>query len=175
MQNDLDTDYPELDIQILGVNAVGRESENASVTSGRDIPWLQDDESDIWTNWGITYRDVVIVDADNVMVEAFNLSYPYSLQNANVYDTLKQKFINTASIPDFDGDFNGDGAVDAADYTVWRDGESPDSTAAGYALWAANFDQSAANGSEANPVPEPVTLLLVLMALAAVPLRMRHR
>ena len=175
MQEDLNTDYPELDIQILGVNAVGRESENASVTSGRDILWLQDDESDIWTNWGVTRRDLVIVDADNVMVEAFNLSNPYSLQNANVYDTLKQKFINTVSIPDFGGDFNGDGTVDAADYTVWRDGESPDSTAAGYALWATNFGQSAANSSGANPVPEPVTLLLVLMALAAVPLRMRHR
>ena len=172
MQNDLDTNYPDLDIQILGVNAVGKESGNPSVSSGRDIPWLQDDESDIWTNWGITYRDVVIVDADNVMVEAFNLT-TYDLRNSDAYDTLKQKFINTVSIPDFGGDFNGDGTVDAADYTVWRDGESPDSTAAGYALWATNFGQSAANSSGANPVPEPVTLLLVLMALAAVPLRHR--
>jgi hypothetical protein len=68
------------------------------------------------------------------------------------------------------GDFNGDGTVDAADYTVWRDGDSPDSTAAGYALWAANFGQSAASGSQADAIPEPATLLLALLALTAVPL-----
>lgn len=40
------------------------------------------------------------------------------------------------------GDFNGDGLVDAADYTLWRDGQSPDSTAVGWALWALNYGKS---------------------------------
>jgi len=70
------------------------------------------------------------------------------------------------------GDWNRDGVFDAADYTVWRDGDSPDSTTAGYALWVANFGQLAATGSEDTAaVPEPGTLLL---ALAAAPLRVRH-
>ena len=73
------------------------------------------------------------------------------------------------------GDFNGDGVVDAADYTVWRDGDSPDSTTAGYALWVENFGQSSASGSGADHVPEPTTLLLALLALTAVPLRVRQR
>ena len=37
-----------------------------------------------------------------------------------------------------------------------------------------NFGQSTASGSGADHVPEPTTLLLVLLALAAVPLRVRH-
>ena len=30
------------------------------------------------------------------------------------------------------GDYNGNGTVDAADYAVWRNGDSPDDTQAGY-------------------------------------------
>jgi len=72
------------------------------------------------------------------------------------------------------GDFRSDGIFDAADYTVWRDGDSPDSTTAGYALWVEDFGLSAATGSEgAAAVPEPNTLLLALLALAAAPLRVR--
>jgi Tol biopolymer transport system component len=72
------------------------------------------------------------------------------------------------------GDFNNDGTVDAADYTLWRDGDSPDSTTADYALWKNHFGQSAASGSGADHIPEPTTLLLALLALAAAPLRVRH-
>ncbi len=67
------------------------------------------------------------------------------------------------------GDFNYDGTVDAADYNLWRDGDSPDSTTAGYALWVNNFGAWITSGSGADPVPEPATLLLAFLALAAVP------
>ena len=105
MQNDLNTNYPELDIQILGVNGAGLEGGNASITSGRDIPWLQDIDSnndglsDVWTSWGITFRDVVILDADNVVVDAFNLT-THGLQDLGNYDTLTQMFVDTALIPE---------------------------------------------------------------------------
>ena len=39
------------------------------------------------------------------------------------------------------GDFNGDGAVDAADYVVWR---KTDGSQAGYDLWRTNFGRTAA-------------------------------
>ena len=102
MQEDLNTDYPELDIQILGVNAVGQEIENAWVTSGRDIPWLQDvttNGSDVWSDWGIAYRDVAIVDGDNVMVGTVSLS-TYDLRNPAYYNALAEMFITMAQVPE---------------------------------------------------------------------------
>lgn len=69
------------------------------------------------------------------------------------------------------GDYNDDGIVDAADYTVWRDGGSPDSSQAGYDTWAANYGATAP--SAATSVPEPTAVLLCggFLALAAA----RHR
>jgi len=64
-------------------------------------------------------------------------------------------------------DVHSDGVFDAADYTVWQDngGDQID-----YRTWKDHFDESIAGSSEAEPVPEPATLLL---AMTAVPLRVR--
>ena len=50
------------------------------------------------------------------------------------------------------GDYNLDGTVNAADYTVWRDngGGQVD-----YRTWKYHFGQSIASGSGADHVPEP--------------------
>jgi hypothetical protein len=75
------------------------------------------------------------------------------------------------------GDFNGDGTVDAADYTVWQDnlGALDESALNGngngvngidqddYILWKANFGSSGAGSGLANAVPEPAGLLLTLV------------
>ena len=63
-----------------------------------------------------------------------------------------------------------DSIVDAADFTVWQDngGDQID-----YRTWKDNFGLSIASGSGADHVPEPTTLLLVLLALVAAPLRVR--
>ena len=66
------------------------------------------------------------------------------------------------------GDYNGNGAVDAADYTLWRnslgqrgagltaDGNHDDRVdAADYAVWKANFGDTAGAGMAAVAVPEP--------------------
>lgn len=63
------------------------------------------------------------------------------------------------------GDFNSDGAVDAADYTVWRDGGSPDDTQAGYDAWAGNYGATAAPATSVS-IPEPTAALLAMIALA---------
>lgn len=64
-----------------------------------------------------------------------------------------------------DGDYNGDGTVNAADYTVWRDGGSPDDTIAGYNLWKANFGSSGSGSSAAVPEPSSVALAVLLAAM----------
>jgi len=77
------------------------------------------------------------------------------------------------------GDYNNNGIVDAADYTVWRDGNSPDDSQAGYNLWKANFGNTSGSGSaaatSATAVPEPSTALLLLAGLVSGSLLARRR
>ena len=56
------------------------------------------------------------------------------------------------------GDFNADGTVDAADYTVWRDGLGAIYTLADYNDWASNFGSTSVAVS--TSVPEPSAWLL---------------
>jgi hypothetical protein len=59
------------------------------------------------------------------------------------------------------GDYNGDGRVDAADYTVWRnDGETPDR----YLAWKQHFGESESGSAAAANVPEPAALMLIVGA-----------
>lgn len=59
------------------------------------------------------------------------------------------------------GDYNLDGVVNAADYTVWRDGNSPDSSQAGYDLWSDNYGKS---NAPAASIPEPTAGLIACIA-----------
>ena len=76
-------------------------------------------------------------------------------------------------------DYNGDGSVDAADYTLWANGfglPGADFTtgdyngngmtdAGDYTIWANNFGQMvAAPSGPAAAVPEPSTMTLLLIA-----------
>ncbi|MEN1680964.1 MAG: hypothetical protein AAGJ46_15350 [Planctomycetota bacterium] len=65
------------------------------------------------------------------------------------------------------GDYNGDGIVNAADYTLWRDGLSPDSSQAGYALWRDNFGATAAATRQAGGAPEPAAGFLMACLFGA--------
>ena len=61
--------------RILGLNEVGHESGNDAFCEGRDLPWLQDTaDAGVWQEWGVVYRDVVILDADGEAVEVYNLT-----------------------------------------------------------------------------------------------------
>jgi hypothetical protein len=68
------------------------------------------------------------------------------------------------------GDFNGDGIVDAADYTAWQ---KMDGTPAGYDAWLANFGQTTGGGAAASSVPEPYSVVALLVAICAIPWRCR--
>jgi hypothetical protein len=89
------------------------------------------------------------------------------------------------------GDYNDDGIVDAADYSVWRDslGQAADSgsgadgdrdgsiTMADYDVWKANFGRSLSAGGTGSlsSVPEPATVLLMLLGTAALWKRFSHQ
>lgn len=68
-----------------------------------------------------------------------------------------------------DGDYNDDGVVNVADYTVWRDNLGGEATlpndptpgavtTADYELWKTNFGQSAAAANGSISVPEPASI-----------------
>jgi hypothetical protein len=71
------------------------------------------------------------------------------------------------------GDYNDDGAVNAADYVVWR---KTDGSQAGFQMWRANFGKTLGSGASTLPspavtthpaVPEPAGALLSIIGWAA--------
>ncbi len=70
------------------------------------------------------------------------------------------------------GDFNRDNTVDAADYTVWRNGLGSQYDQDDYLLWKNNFGMSLPGGGgnlaiETSTVPEPAAALLAAIGLVA--------
>lgn len=84
------------------------------------------------------------------------------------------------------GDYNADGSVDSADYTIWADNFSSTVNlaadgngdgvvdSADYTLWADNFGNSAALSSGAFPIPEP-SAGLILAGLGLIAARRRRQ
>jgi hypothetical protein len=90
------------------------------------------------------------------------------------------------------GDYNGDGFVDAADYTVWRNNLGGDASVFGpgsrdpmkmgpidgddYTFWKNNYGNGSGSGGLAltPAVPEPASWLLVLCAAIACGIRARR-
>jgi hypothetical protein len=83
-----------------------------------------------------------------------------------------------ATAPALAGDYNGDGFVNAADYTVWRDSQNatgPDLAADGngdeivnqadYDIWAGNY--GAPGEPAAAGVPEPSAMVLAALGIGA--------
>jgi hypothetical protein len=76
------------------------------------------------------------------------------------------------------GDYNQNGAVDAADYVVWRDelddggpgradgNQDGNVDAVDYDIWKSNFGQAAAGSSlSTSAAPEPTTVLSLLLGV----------
>ena len=102
MQQELQATYPILRIRLLGINEPNQEAGNAGTTNGRDIPWLQDVDTNANSKadaamdlWQMTFRDLVILDGQNQKVGVYNLSQ-HDLANSDNYGTLKQMLIDAA-------------------------------------------------------------------------------
>jgi hypothetical protein len=73
-----------------------------------------------------------------------------------------------------DGDYNGDDAVNAADYVLWRKNPAAFGNASGYDTWRQNFGSSLP-GAGGGAVPEPTSItFLVLAGLCALARRRRR-
>jgi len=101
--------------------------------------------------------------------------------NASDFESTILTTIVRGNLDLIDGDYNGDGTVSAADYTVWRDslslavpiGTGADGNENGiidagdYTIWKSNFGNSAGAGFGtfvSGPVPEPQTAILAGLA-----------
>jgi hypothetical protein len=134
----------------------------------------------------LTYRDVVSVDptTGDVSRVLFDVNQPLDVLADGFGNLLIVEYnsgLLQATPNVLKGDYNRDGAVDAADYVVWRDQvgtEGRNLIADGnrngmidqgdYDVWKANFGLSAGSGAVANgSVPEPASSSLLLLAATA--------
>ena len=144
--------------------------------------------ADTMNKWGIEWS--YFSPWNGTFVNAMSAADLQALLNHDDVITLSELPIlpwnNLAPVP---GDFNRDGIVNTADYSVWRDsmgqsgaGLAADANADGhvddgdYGIWRANFGKSSATATASVLVPEPGSILLcVLAACGAVAARLRGR
>ena len=90
-------DYASEEVTFHGINEAGYESGNSSITSGRDLPWLQDtDEWNVWDTWDPGYRDVIILGVDGAEVGRYNLT-SNNLASSSAYAELLALFVDAAT------------------------------------------------------------------------------
>jgi uncharacterized protein YjbI with pentapeptide repeats len=112
---------------------------------------------------------------------ALSIVSPYQWDTSQLYSTGTIKLLSATSAS---GDMNGDGMVDAADYTVWRDnlGKAGAGLAADvsgwnglpdgvvdhsdFDFWKANFGAGPGSSATNYRVPEPSSIILLLISLA---------
>jgi T5SS/PEP-CTERM-associated repeat protein len=106
--------------------------------------------------------------ADWAPLTTATLGADYSLEYLTTGDLAGYTLLTVGEAigPNLAGDFNGDGFVDAADYTIWRDGLGTVYSQGDYDLWANNYGATA--NARAEAVPEPTAVAIALLSLAAV-------
>lgn len=86
-------EHPEIEVRLLTVNEVGHDSGIPELAAITDLPILQDDaDTMVWSTWGVTWRDVYVLDGRNEIVAVYNLS-EHSLANPDYYEELKSILI----------------------------------------------------------------------------------
>lgn len=142
MAAELKATNPAVNVEILGVNRWTDAADNPLVTSERSLPWLQDNfVNSAWEAWKVTWRDVRILNGRNELVYVYNLTDHDLTVEAN-RARLKQMFLSVAAWVDTDhdglsddweilqfgnlamaadGDADGDGANNFAEYAFGTD------------------------------------------------------
>jgi hypothetical protein len=120
----------------------------------------------------------------NVSPQADNILYVQFVGSNGSLGYLNAMQIES-SLTVLTGDYNNNGAVDAADYVVWRENLNTNSTLLNnslpgpigpphYAQWRANFGASSGPGIAAV-VPEPAAFIFNLLIVAGLVFRHGHR
>jgi hypothetical protein len=135
---------------------------------------------------------------DTATAGMFSATYTLMLSDENIAGALNKSLTltltaNVTSPGGLAGDYNGDGIVDAADYTVWRDTLGQTVTAhsgadgdgsgmvddGDYFVWTDNFGNhspgSGAGAGATSAVPEPCSLYLASLGAAMMLIYRRTR
>ena len=97
MQTELNAANPKVPIRLIGVNEDGHQLGSPSMTTGRTLPWLDEGPMDnVWLSWNVTFRDVVVLDAQNRPVAVFNLTTNNLALPAD-YNALRDLLLNVAN------------------------------------------------------------------------------
>lgn len=137
--------------------------DNIPHIASRDVLRYWDETHEIWS----PITDAVLGD-------------DYTLQFLTSGDLAGHTLLTVGELPNTPGDYNDDGIVNTADYTLWRDNLGanlafPNETATpgevtqeDYVVWRSNFGSGASFALTTSPsiVPEPSSMLLLLMALS---------
>ena len=147
----------------IGADAFGADDITA-IESVKAVMFMGDFAQTDLTGDGADGGNLLI---DNVLIEVFK-------EAASVTPNMNP---NPSLSEGVQGDYNGNGTVDAADYVLWRKdpaafGGDPD----GYNTWRANFGNPPGAGSGVGAaVPEPATWILVAaMGAMIVPVNRRR-
>ena len=185
-----------LDFELGAPGAPGTNSDLLNVTA-TDGLYLLGGSIALTNAGGIAIGTYTLIDyAGTLAGDILNLGAPtgpagftYSLVH-NVGNTSIDLQVAAGGVP---GDYNGNGVVDGADYTVWRknngltggataaqgDGNGDGNvTAADYDFWRARFGNTAGSGSSLGSsavVPEPATWTLVGVAASLLASRRKER
>jgi hypothetical protein len=173
--------YETIHMNEDGIVVLEAELVGAGVTEANDHGY--------WYGTDASNLQLLVREGDQILVNGTNRTLrrlPDNLDGFSISDTgiawVAEFTDNTvavihttfASLP---GDFNQDGAVDAADYVVWRKGLGDGTyTQDDYNTWRANFGAPATGAAAAahSPlpfaVPEPATSVLMLLTAAGCPL-----
>ncbi|HEX4414692.1 MAG TPA: autotransporter-associated beta strand repeat-containing protein, partial [Lacipirellulaceae bacterium] len=109
----------------------------------------------------IDYAGTLNGSATNLTLGSTPAGYSFSVAN-NPANSSIDLTVSATGIP---GDFDHSGAVDAADYVVWRHGLGTIYTQSDFDTWRSHFGQTSGGGSDnstPSAVPEPSLLLLAI-------------
>ena len=95
----MQTELNNLNIKanIIGINDQNKSSGNEGMVEGRDLPWLQDLETtNVWSEWQISYRDIIILNTDNEYESLINVTID-NLTTEDGYNKLMNLITDTVT------------------------------------------------------------------------------
>ncbi|MGI9456607.1 MAG: aspartyl protease family protein [Aeoliella sp.] len=150
-----DTQHDQLDVSRFAFLSGTLEVSLADIGAGEFVP-------------AVGNAFTILTAGDSVSGMFDNLLLPSGYSWDIAYNPMNVVLSVAALVEGLPGDFNSDNIVDAADYTVWRNGLGDAYTTADYALWKNNFGMTApaASFTVNSAVPEPATAALLAMIVA---------